>query len=86
MARGVITLDAAKESLANITPGQDTFHAGAPDAPVGRIVNAAVVNNLTHVLFEVQLADVGQADSRVGAADGPAIVLQDLPYPIAANG
>lgn len=86
MARGVITLDAAQASLANITPGQDTFHAGAPDAPVGRIVNAAVVNNLTHVLFEVQLADVGQADLRAGAADGPAIVLQDLPYPISANG
>ncbi|ROT45314.1 folate-binding protein YgfZ [Pusillimonas sp. NJUB218] len=85
MARGVVALDSAS-TVPGIAPGTDTFHAGAPDSPVGRIVNAVVVNNQAHVLLEVQLADVGQADLRVGTANGPAIVLQDLPYAIVANG
>ncbi|MBC2769477.1 YgfZ/GcvT domain-containing protein [Pusillimonas minor] len=85
MARGQVALDPAY-ATPGIVPGTDTFHAGAPDSPVGRIVNAVVVNGLAHVLLEVQLADLGQADLRVGAADGPAIVLQDLPYAIVANG
>lgn len=85
MARGQVALDQAS-TAPGIAPGTDTFHAGVPDSPVGRIVNAIVVNGQAHALLEVQLADLGQADLRVGAADGPAIVLQDLPYAIVANG
>ena len=79
MARGVAddhNLDAT--TLA----GQDTFNANAPDGPVGRIVNAVSSGGTTHLLLEVQLADRGQADFRLGSPQGPVVTLAELPYPI----
>ncbi|MCC2595547.1 folate-binding protein [Pusillimonas sp. MFBS29] len=73
--------------------GTDTFDANNPQNPVGRIVNAAKAaagdqsdgqsaSDAVHVLMEVQLADLGQADFRLGSAEGPAINVQMLPYDI----
>ncbi|MFA7624185.1 MAG: folate-binding protein [Pusillimonas sp.] len=77
MARGTVN-NAAPD--ASELPGQDTFDAKAPGGPVGRIVNAVNAGGQIHVLLEVQLSDIGQADLRIGSPEGPAITLASLPY------
>lgn len=62
--------------------GVDTFDANNPGRPCGRVVNAAVAANTLHVLMEVQLSDLDSADFRLGSDDGPAVVVQALPYDI----
>ncbi|QAA93421.1 CAF17-like 4Fe-4S cluster assembly/insertion protein YgfZ [Pollutimonas thiosulfatoxidans] len=63
--------------------GTDTYDARQPDNPCGRIINAAQASNgAVHVLMEVQLADLGQADFRAEGPQGPAISVQPLPYEI----
>ncbi len=79
MTRGII---AGANIDANTLPGQDTFDAHAPEAAVGRIVNAAQFKGQVHVLLEVQLSDIGHADLRLGTPDGAQIRLLDLPYDI----
>ncbi|MYN12174.1 folate-binding protein [Pusillimonas sp. TS35] len=67
-------------------PGVDTFDARQPDSPAGRIINAARADDTLHLLMEVQLSDLDDAQYRLGAADGPAIQLVTLPYSITAEG
>ncbi len=64
--------------------GVDVFDAKKPAAPCGRIINSAS-NTVVRVLMEVQLSDLGDADFRVGKADGPKIERQPLPYDITAG-
>jgi folate-binding protein YgfZ len=61
--------------------GADVFDARSPGRPCGRVINAAQTDR-THLLFEVQLADLGTADFRIDRANGPEIALQTLPYEI----
>ncbi|HUH59940.1 MAG TPA: folate-binding protein [Candidimonas sp.] len=61
--------------------GLDVFDAKKPAAPCGRIINAAT-DLVVRVLMEVQLADLRDADFRLGGADGPKIECQPLPYAI----
>lgn len=57
--------------------GVDTFDGNRPDAPCGRIVNAATdPDGALHVLMEVQLADLDTADFRLESAAGPALQVQ----------
>lgn len=81
MAGGAI--DAALPQAAQLA-GRDTYDAGRPDSPAGRVVDAAAAAGKTVLLMEVQLADLACAAYRLEAADGPAIALQALPYEIAA--
>ncbi len=83
MAYGVAQAD---QSLAPQEPqaiaGTDIFNANKPDSPCGRVINAAFASNAWHFLLEIQLADLSDADFRLGASDGPAITLRPLPYEI----
>jgi folate-binding protein YgfZ len=74
---GVATADAA-------TPGIDIFDASKPEAPCGRVINAAQPTDGTamQLLMEVQLADLASADFRLAGPDGAAIELEPLPYDI----
>lgn len=65
--------------------GVDTFDANSPGRPCGRVINAAVADDRLHALIEVQLADLGSADFRLGSDDGPAVVVQALPYDILSD-
>ena len=91
MAYGIVhgTVSMAASAL----PGSDTFDGHNPDQPVGRIVNASSgtpaeagstsdAATLIHVLMEVQLADLPNAEFRLGSATGPVIEVQGLPYSI----
>lgn len=66
-------------------PGIDTFNAASPGNPCGRVINAALSGESLYVLMEAQLADLGQADFRLGAPDGPAVLEQPLPYALAVS-
>ncbi|MBV6303583.1 folate-binding protein [Candidimonas humi] len=79
MAGGVI--DAAIPAAAQLA-GRDTYDAGRPDSPSGRVIDAAASAGKTMLLMEVQLGDLAGAAYRLGAADGPEIALQALPYEI----
>lgn len=83
MVQGFI--QAMAPSRAEELPGSDIYDGTRPDAPCGRVINAANANGAGHILFEAALADLGQADFRLGAADGPAITLESLPYDITAT-
>ncbi len=68
--------------------GADIFDAQHPRSPAGRIINAARVDaqgsvpSGWYVLMEVTLSDIGHADFRAVSAEGPAIRLLALPYPL----
>lgn len=80
-AKGETTaVDAVHELI-----GADTFDANKPGRACGRIINAAVAHDALHVLMEVQLADLGEADFRAAADDGPALTVHPLPYDIHAQ-
>ncbi|HEU0229931.1 MAG TPA: folate-binding protein [Burkholderiaceae bacterium] len=82
MAHGLIP---AANQQAEELPGSDIYDSTHPDAPCGRVINAVNVSGAGHILFEAALTDLGQADFRLGAADGPAITLESLPYDITAT-
>lgn len=84
MAYGTVSIATADAAaIQNDTlPGTDTFDAHRPDNACGRVVNAAAIGNTLYLLFEVQLADLSSADFRLGAASGPVITVQQLPYDI----
>lgn len=80
MAYGIA---AAAEQPARLA-GVDIYNADQPDSPCGRVINAATTGGQTHLLLEVQLADLHSADFRLAAADGEKISIQALPYAIVA--
>lgn len=68
--------------------GTDTYNAHRPDAPCGRVVNAVHivpgseapgVRSGLHLLMEVTLGDMNEADFRLLNADGPEIRAVALP-------
>jgi len=62
--------------------GMDVFNAKGDDRPCGRIINLARMGQTWHLLLEVQLADLPDADFRLGGVDGVAVTPHALPYAI----
>ncbi|MDS1141525.1 folate-binding protein [Pusillimonas sp. SM2304] len=97
MAYGLIQDGTATGPDAGVLAGTDVFDARQPDNPCGRIINAARADldrpldaspsdtHPIHALAEVQLADLGTADFRLGSPDGPALSMRALPYAIVQN-
>lgn len=81
MAYGI----ADTNDAASTAPGSDIFNHHKPDRPCGRIINACTHNNQTHLLLEVNLSDLNEADFRLQSGDGTAIKIQALPYSIEAE-
>lgn len=81
MARG--TAHVAAEQITSL-PGQDIFnaHSTHPDSPAGRVINAACDGAQAQLLLEVKLADMAQAQYRLGEPNGPVVTLANLPYNI----
>lgn len=79
------------DDAASLQAGADIFDAQRPRSPAGRIINAARADRTGeagsgwHVLLEVNLSDIGQADFRALSADGPSILLLPLPYELEAK-
>lgn len=75
---------APARSVADLA-GVDTFDANKPDNPCGRVINAAVADEVLHVLMEIRLADIERADFCLKTGDGIALTLVALPYAIQAD-
>jgi folate-binding protein YgfZ len=63
-------------SAAPLQAGQEVFHDADPSQPAGRVVNAA--DGLA--LVELKLAALDGGTVHAGAATGPALVREELPY------
>jgi tRNA-modifying protein YgfZ len=61
---------------ADLMAGQEVFHDADPSQPAGMVVNAA--SRLA--LVELKLAALEGGTVHAGAADGPALVREELPY------
>jgi folate-binding protein YgfZ len=74
------------EGTANVGAGQEIFHSTDPGQPCGMIVNAASApQGGFDVLVEIKLAALDEGTVHLGAADGPALAFQPLPYALPAE-
>jgi folate-binding protein YgfZ len=66
---------------AELTPGQEIFQAADPEQPAGLVVQAAPSpQGGWDAIVSLQLAAAEAGGLHVGAADGPPVQLQPLPY------
>ncbi|MGZ5180964.1 MAG: CAF17-like 4Fe-4S cluster assembly/insertion protein YgfZ, partial [Ramlibacter sp.] len=66
--------------------GQEVFHAGDPEQPCGLVAEAAASPaGGWDAIVSIQLSAAEGGRLAVGAADGPAVTLQPLPYPLLAD-
>jgi len=65
---------------AQVAIGMDVFRTRAPENPCGRVINLAQAEGLWHMLLEVQLADLPEADFRLDDDSCATIRLCPLPY------
>jgi len=65
--------------------GADVYQAGSAGEPLGRVINAASTPDGLRVMFEAPVAVAQSVEVRLGAPDGPALTLIDLPYSLAAQ-
>ncbi|HVW49329.1 MAG TPA: folate-binding protein [Trinickia sp.] len=64
-----------------VAPGVELFHAADPGQPCGMVVNAAAApNGGFDLLAEIKLAALEGGTVHLGAAEGPQLVFQPLPY------
>lgn len=72
----------ASVTAEHVAPGTEIFAASDPGQPCGMVVNAARATPQTvDCLVEIKLA-AADAEVRLGAADGPLLSFQPLPYPL----
>lgn len=77
--------DHAPDSTAR--PGIELFHSEDPGQPCGMVVNAApAANGGVDVLAEIKLLALEGGSVHLGAADGPVLVFQPLPYALPSEG
>jgi folate-binding protein YgfZ len=63
-------------------PGQEVFHESDAAQPAGMVVNAASLGDRHAVLAELKLAALDHGALRLGAADGPLLRRQPMPYDV----
>ncbi|MED5622013.1 CAF17-like 4Fe-4S cluster assembly/insertion protein YgfZ [Ideonella sp. BN130291] len=61
-------------------PGQEVFHSADPAQPAGMVVNAASLDGGHAALVEIKLSALDTGSLHLGAADGPMLRRQQLPY------
>lgn len=68
---------------APLTVGQEVFAAGDADQPVGTVAQAAPApGGGWSALVSMQIAALETGGLRAGTADGPALTVEPLPYPL----
>ena len=70
-------------ATAPLAAGQEVFAVGDADQPVGTVAQAAEAPNGSFAaLVSMQIAALDAGDLHAGAADGPALTIEPLPYPL----
>lgn len=64
---------------ANIVPGVDMYEG---DAPCGRLINISQAGQTSWILFEAPFDAMDRNALAIGTADGPRVILEELPYAI----
>ncbi|MDH6594329.1 folate-binding protein YgfZ [Variovorax sp. TBS-050B] len=66
-----------------VTAGQEVFAAGDAEQPVGTVAQAAEApGGGWAALVSIQISALDAGGLRAGAADGPALTVEPLPYPL----
>jgi len=66
-----------------VAVGQEVFAAGDAGQPVGTVAQAAPApDGGWSALISMQIAALEAGGLRAGAADGPALTVEPLPYPL----
>ena len=68
------------ETVAAAVPGQEIFHSDDPEQPAGMVVNVATHGGRNLVLAETKIAALAAGSLHLGAADGPLLTPQAMPY------
>jgi hypothetical protein len=68
------------EAEAAAMPGQEIFHSEDPDQPAGMVVNVATRGGHSLILAETKIAALATGSLHLGAADGPLLRPQAMPY------
>ncbi len=68
------------ETTAAAVPGEEIFHSDDPEQPAGMVVNVAVRDGRSLVLAETKIAAVAVGSLHLGAANGPLLTSQPMPY------
>ena len=79
--RGTLKRRAMLFTGADAHPGQEVFHSADPGQPAGLVANAGG----NAALVEVKLAALEGGSLHLGAADGPVLAPQVLPYALPAE-
>ena len=70
----------------SMVSGQEVFHASDPSQPCGTVVEGAQnPSKGWNAIVSLQTTAVEAGDLHLGAADGPAVGLMSLPYPLLAD-
>jgi folate-binding protein YgfZ len=73
-------------SASALAAGQEVFHDADPSQPAGLVANAAAAEEGRHLaLIELKLAALEGGDLHAGAAGGPLLVREELPYRLPAD-
>ena len=76
---GAASVSEGAEGMAHA--GVELFHSEDPGQPCGMVVNAAPApNGGFDLLAEIKLTALEQGSVHLGAADGPVLAFQPLPY------
>jgi folate-binding protein YgfZ len=71
------------EADSQAAAGQEVFHSGDPEQPAGMVVNATpMADGRSAALVEVKLASLESGSLHLGAANGPLLSLDKLPYAV----
>ena len=68
------------ELEASAAPGQEIFHSEDPDQPAGMVVNVATRGGRSLILAETKIAALATGSLHLGAATGPLLTPQAMPY------
>ncbi|MGN6234217.1 MAG: CAF17-like 4Fe-4S cluster assembly/insertion protein YgfZ [Trinickia sp.] len=79
---------ASGDATANsVHPGAELFHSDDPSQPCGMVVNAAAApTGGFDLLAEIKLAAMESGTMHLGAAGGPVLAFQPLPYALPSEG
>ncbi len=73
-------------AAAPMAAGQEVFHSADPAQPAGLVANAAEAGGGRHLaIVELKLAALDGGTLHLGAADGPVLEREELPYPLPAD-
>lgn len=80
LKRRMLPATVAADASNAVAPGMEIFAANEPDQPCGQVVNAEATGGRVRCLVELKTAALDAGGLALGAANGPALEIGELPY------